>query len=123
MRALCLATITSFALTACAAAPPAPPRSAPRIAANPPDAFRDPARRTKIATAASRLDASFAEVARKQKLPALAVGLVVDGDLVWSKGYGVRDASTSAPVDADTVFRIGSITKTFTAAAALQLRD
>src|SRR4051812_40635845 len=98
MRAICLAMITSFALTACAAAPPSAVRSTPRVGAvgaNPPDAFRDPARRTKIASAVSRLDASFAEVVKKEKLPALAVGLVVDGDLVWSKGYGVRDVSTS----------------------------
>jgi CubicO group peptidase (beta-lactamase class C family) len=71
----------------------------------------------------TKLDAAFGEVAKKQALPGLAVGLVVDGDLVWSKGYGVRDLTSNAPVDADTVFRIGSITKTFTADAALQLRD
>jgi CubicO group peptidase (beta-lactamase class C family) len=48
---------------------------------------------------------------------------VVDGELVWSKGYGVGDVEARAPVDVDTVFRMGSMTKTLTATAIMQLRD
>jgi CubicO group peptidase (beta-lactamase class C family) len=116
-----LAVVPLLALFACAAPSVAIPP--PRVASSPAPSFRDPARRTKIAAATPKLDALFADVAKKQHLPGLAVGLVADGDLVWSKGYGVKDTTTNAPVDADTVFRIGSITKTFTAVAALQLRD
>jgi CubicO group peptidase (beta-lactamase class C family) len=124
MRASALASLAPLFVLACspAVAPPAAPPL--RVtSATPPPAFRDPARRTNVAAQVPKLDALFADTATKAKLPGLAVGLVVDGDLVWSKGYGTRELGTSAPVDADTVFRIGSVTKTFTAVAAVQLRD
>src|SRR5262249_29741864 len=55
--------------------------------------------------------------------PGVAVGVVVDGDLVWFKGYGSPDVARRQQVTADTVYRIGSITKTFTGLALLELRD
>jgi CubicO group peptidase (beta-lactamase class C family) len=54
--------------------------------------------------------------------PGLAYGVVADGDLVHSGGLGERRAGGPAP-DADTVFRIASMTKSFTAAVVLLLRD
>jgi CubicO group peptidase (beta-lactamase class C family) len=63
----------------------------------------------------------LAHLARRQsagRLPSLVAGVVRDGDLVWSGGYGdlegVRDLT-------DVQYRIGSITKTFTAVLVLQL--
>jgi CubicO group peptidase (beta-lactamase class C family) len=50
----------------------------------------------------------------------LAVGVVRNGSLEFS-GHGVADIASSSPITEDTVFRIGSITKTFTAIAVLQL--
>jgi Beta-lactamase len=44
----------------------------------------------------------------------LAAGVVRDGSLTWFHGHGVADIGARAPVDEDTVFRIASITKTFT---------
>jgi CubicO group peptidase (beta-lactamase class C family) len=56
--------------------------------------------------------------------PGLAFGVVRDGELVLSGGRGVRAVEGSWAVpDADTVFRIASMTKSFTAAAILLLRD
>jgi CubicO group peptidase (beta-lactamase class C family) len=53
-----------------------------------------------------------------------AVAGVVSGDrLVWSTAYGYADLEARRPVDQATVFRAASITKTFTAAAVVQLRD
>ena len=74
---------------------------------------------------APKLDAFFAELQKKDEIPGLAVGLVVDGDLVWSKGYGARDcdAERSGRSWISQVLDRKSITKTFTAVAALQLRD
>ncbi len=46
----------------------------------------------------------------------------MDGELVLAKGWGAR-GSSGAAVDADTVFRIASMTKSFTALAILRLRD
>jgi CubicO group peptidase (beta-lactamase class C family) len=54
--------------------------------------------------------------------PGLAYGVVADGELAHSGGLGERRAGGSAP-DADTVFRIASMTKSFTAAIVLMLRD
>jgi CubicO group peptidase (beta-lactamase class C family) len=54
--------------------------------------------------------------------PGLAYGVVAGGELVHSGGLGTRRAGGSPP-DADTVFRIASMTKSFTAAVVLTLRD
>jgi CubicO group peptidase (beta-lactamase class C family) len=51
----------------------------------------------------------------------LAVGVVQDGRLDLFHGHGLADIVSRTPVTEDTVFRIGSITKTFTAVAVLQL--
>jgi len=58
------------------------------------------------------------------KLPSLVAGVVRDGELVWSgiRGTAVRRAAPESP-DANTQYRIGSITKTMTALLVLQLRD
>jgi CubicO group peptidase (beta-lactamase class C family) len=54
--------------------------------------------------------------------PAIAYGIVFGGELVHSAGFGARRLAGPAP-DADTVFRIASMTKSFTASAVLLLRD
>jgi CubicO group peptidase (beta-lactamase class C family) len=51
----------------------------------------------------------------------LAVGVVRYGSLEWFHGHGLADVASDAPVTEDTVFRIGSLTKTFTAIAVMQL--
>ena len=53
----------------------------------------------------------------------VAVGIVRGQDLAWTHGYGYADLDTNDPPTEDTLFRIGSITKTFTALAVFQLRD
>jgi CubicO group peptidase (beta-lactamase class C family) len=50
----------------------------------------------------------------------LAVGVVRDGTFEF-QGHGLADMASNTPVTAETVFRIGSITKTFTAIAVMQL--
>ena len=56
-------------------------------------------------------------------IPGLAIAVVHDQELVWSRGFGVADIATKTPVTPGTIFRIASITKTFTATAIMQLRD
>ncbi|HET7378935.1 MAG TPA: serine hydrolase domain-containing protein, partial [Gaiellales bacterium] len=51
----------------------------------------------------------------------MAVGVVRDGELAFFRGHGVANAATGARITEDTVFRIASITKTFTAIALMQL--
>jgi len=65
-------------------------------------------------------------VARSLKtfdVPGMAVAIVKDGQVVFSKGYGVRKLGDSTPVDENTLFGIGSNTKAFTAAALATLVD
>ncbi len=54
--------------------------------------------------------------------PGLAYGIVIGGELVHAAGLGERHLG-GPPPDADTVFRIASMTKSFTASAILALRD
>jgi len=52
--------------------------------------------------------------------PGAAVAVLIDGAVAYEQGYGVRRRNTTTPVDAGTVFRIGSVTKMMTAAAVMQ---
>ncbi len=85
--------------------------------------FTAPDRRERLARAFPQIDQVFSEFAARTRVPGIAWGLVIDGQLVHTGAAGVRDLATKAPVDADTVFRIASMTKSFTAVAILRLRD
>ena len=85
--------------------------------------FADPDRRVKLATAFADIDRIFTEFARTVHAPGAAWGIVIDGELAHAGAAGVRDIKSDAAVDADTVFRIASMTKSFTAMAILKLRD
>jgi CubicO group peptidase (beta-lactamase class C family) len=69
------------------------------------------------------LRARVAAVLHRWPTAGMAVGVVRDGSLDCFHGYGLADIATSRPVTRDTVFRIASITKTFTAIAVMQLRE
>lgn len=69
----------------------------------------------------AHVDDLIVELLNEQPLAGLAVGIVQNGDLVYSKGFGFADIDEQQPATPDTVFRIGSISKTFTAIALLQL--
>lgn len=72
---------------------------------------------------AERADTLVQELMRAPGAVALSVAVGRDGQVVFSKGYGIADLEFSVPADADTMFRIGSITKQFTAAAVLRLAE
>jgi CubicO group peptidase (beta-lactamase class C family) len=117
MRHRPAAAFLPVALLLVSAAPPA------RASADvPPAAFTDPARRAKLLAALPEVEKAIAASAISEKFPGAAAGLVVDGELVWSKGWGERAPGGAVP-DLDTVFRIASMTKSFTALAILKLRD
>ena len=65
---------------------------------------------------------SVAAELAKSGAPGAAVAVVAGDTVVWSKGFGVANVETGAPVTPDTLFQIGSATKTFTAAALLAAR-
>src|SRR5918992_2858055 len=69
----------------------------------------------------AELDEFAVEAFNRQPLAGLAVGVVRDGELVYERGLGFADVNARRQVTADTVFRIGSISKTMTAIAVVQL--
>ncbi len=67
------------------------------------------------------LDSIAESVMRAGKVPGMAVLIMRAGDTLLSRGYGYADVESKRKVMTSSVFRIGSITKQFTAAAVLQL--
>ena len=78
---------------------------------------------TGLAPALPEIDAGFAKFQADAHVPGIVYGVVRDGKLVHVKGLGVQDLDAKRPVTPDTVFRIASMTKAFTALAILNLRD
>ena len=101
---------------------PTPTLQGPEFLPSGPD-LTDAERKAKVFESIPELEKQFAAYFEKQKLPGMAVGIVVGEELVYSKGFGFRDVDAKAPADADTVFRIASMTKSITGLAVLKLRD
>ena len=119
VRRCCLALAAVVAL-----APRAVPAQANRLSNVAPAAqFADPGRLAKLSKAFPEIDRLMAGVAERSKVPGIAYGIIVDGKLAHVGTIGLRDVSSGAKVDTSTVFRIASMTKSFTAVAILQLRD
>ena len=55
------------------------------------------------------------------RIPGAAVVLVEDGRVVHARGFGLADVETETPVSSNTIFAIGSVSKSFVANALLQL--
>jgi len=75
------------------------------------------------ATAFAKVDEIFADYALDNHIPGLVYGVVSNGRLIHVRGIGVQDLESRRPVTADTLFRIASMTKAFTALTILKLRD
>jgi CubicO group peptidase (beta-lactamase class C family) len=69
----------------------------------------------------AEMKSRIGEILNRWPTVGLAFGVVRNGSLEYFSSHGLADIATRTPVTADTVFRIGSITKTFTAIAAMQL--
>jgi CubicO group peptidase (beta-lactamase class C family) len=78
------------------------------------DAIASPDLANRVAQA---LKPYFAE----HQFPGISVAIVTDGHVALAQGYGLSNAATGSPAQADTRFDIGSVTKTFTALAVLLL--
>jgi CubicO group peptidase (beta-lactamase class C family) len=83
----------------------------------------DPDRVAKLGTAFPAIDSIMRAFAARTNVPGIAYGVIVDGKLAHVGTSGFRELSSKSPVDTGTVFRIASMTKSFTAVAILQLRD
>jgi serine beta-lactamase-like protein LACTB len=73
-----------------------------------------PEKRTQIEAAVSKFMAST-------HVPGVSVAVVENGDYEWAGGFGLADVENDAPASEYTLFRLGSISKSLTAVAAMQL--
>lgn len=88
-------------------------------AALPAGAQSPPAVRVPVEHLASRIEAMCAGM----QIPAAGLAIVSGDEILLARGFGVNDIETGKPVDADTMFRIGSITKAFTGLALLMAQE
>ena len=89
----------------------------------PPPQFADPQRKQKLAAAFPEIERLFKSWMDRLQPPGAVFGVIIDGELAFVKAAGVREKTNNAPVTPETVFRIASMTKSFTAMAILKLRD
>jgi len=79
-----------------------------------------PARAAQQETLASRIDALVAARAKKPTFSGLSVAVAQRGELVFERAYGLADEEFGVAADTATLFRIGSVTKQYTAALVLR---
>lgn len=78
---------------------------------------------SQLVTAFPKIDQLYQAFAQQHHVPGLAYGIVAGGALIHTNGIGFANVEQQTPVSADTVFRIASMTKSFTTMALLKLRD
>lgn len=102
-----LSFILAFAFSAC-------DRGAPqnRATIGPTDRY---------AAAAASIERFVEHEMKDKALPALSIALVDGDSIVWSRGFGVEDAALGTPATAETVYRVGSVSKLFTDIGVMQL--
>lgn len=75
----------------------------------------------RYAEVASRLSAFIEHELRDKGIRALSIALVDDQSVVWSQGFGMADSAAGRRGTAQTVYRVGSVSKLFTDIAVMQL--
>ncbi|HLF45185.1 MAG TPA: serine hydrolase domain-containing protein [Chitinophagaceae bacterium] len=85
--------------------------------------FTDPARMEKIAQTFPVIDSLYKKHAVENHFPGISFGIVIDGKLAYTGNYGYTDIEKKIPVTSTSLFRIASMSKSFTTMAILKLRD
>jgi len=88
-----------------------------------PPYFTDSDRIAKIRAILPDIDSVYKEYAEKNHFPGYAYGIIVDGELFHSGAGGFIDIKRKIPSTAKSMYRVASMTKSFTAMAILKLRD
>lgn len=88
-----------------------------------PPLFTESHRLSKIEALFPLIDAMYQEYSRKNHVPGYSYGIILDGNLVHTGNGGYINLEKKIPVDSQSMFRIASMTKSFTAMAILKLRD
>src|SRR5687767_6885219 len=69
----------------------------------------------------SLLEEQVPKLMKQHLVPGVAVTLIKDGGISWSRGFGIRDAASNTPVEKDTVFEAASMSKPVFAYAVMKL--
>ena len=88
-----------------------------------PAVFADANRVEKIKAAFTVIDSLYKKYATDNHFPAISFGIVVDGQLLYKNSYGYTDVAKKTPATSASLFRIASMSKSFTCMAMLKLRD
>jgi CubicO group peptidase (beta-lactamase class C family) len=72
-------------------------------------------------TLISELETHISEIMEKAMIPGLSVAVIRDGDILWAKGFGVKNAETKEPATEKTVYEACSLSKPVFAYAVLKL--
>jgi len=95
--------------------------ASPALAAPPPAPAAATIAAPAVAAAVAKVQALARQAIAAHAVPGLAIAVVFDDKLVWSGGFGVRDVATGAPVDADTVFQLASLSKPLASTVVAEL--
>jgi CubicO group peptidase (beta-lactamase class C family) len=85
--------------------------------------FADSAAFSNLPKYFSLVDSLYAGYAKKNHFPSITYGVVVGNQLVYSNATGIANIKDNRPATTKTLYRIASMSKSFTAMAILKLRD
>lgn len=71
----------------------------------------------------ARFESKLAQDVAEDGVGSISAGVVVGNDLVWAKGFGWADIERKIPADKETIYRTGSISKSFTAVLMMQMAE
>ncbi len=69
------------------------------------------------------LDRRLGEAQAARRLPSVSAAVFSRGEILWQRALGLADIERDEPATSEHAYRVGSITKTFTAAVVMQLRQ
>ena len=79
--------------------------------------------KTKKEALIAELEESVPKLMEKANIPGLSIALIRKGEIIWQKGFGVKNTKTGEPANEKTIFEAASLTKPFFAYAVLRLVD
>jgi len=71
----------------------------------------------------AKIDSTYTSLLKKNKVTGTSIAIVDNGEIVYATGYGFSDLENEKKADANTIYGIGSMTKTFTALSVMQLQE
>ncbi|MFN6076519.1 MAG: serine hydrolase domain-containing protein [Fluviicola sp.] len=70
-----------------------------------------------------KIDSTYLALMKENKVSGMSIAIVDNGQIVYATGYGFSDVEAQTPATSKSIYRIGSITKSFTALSVMQLQQ